>query len=113
MMDEQGFRESIRSLRTRSSRLEHEGDCWTTEEKERLEERFHEGIGISEMVIRLQRTEPAINQHIEKMDLYGRKDWPKRRRYPRKALQCCCSTCKANRSLCPRCNAYNEVEEEP
>ena len=111
MMDEQGFRESIRSLRTHGSRLEHEGDCWTTEEKERLEEMFYEGIGISEIAIRLQRTEPAISQQIEKMDLYGRKDRPKCCKYHRKAPQCRCSTCEADRSICPRCSDCEEAEE--
>ena len=113
MMDEQGFRESIRSLRTRGGRLEREGDYWAAEEKERLEKMFREGIGISEMAIRLQRTEPAISQQIKKMDLYGRKDRPKRRKYHRKAPQCRCATCEVGRSLCPRCTDYIGMEEMP
>lgn len=85
-MNEQGVRESIQSLRNRCSHLEREGDYWTSEEKDHLRAMFHEGIGISEMAIRLQRTEPAVIQQIEKMDLYRRKAWPKRRKRAIKLL---------------------------
>lgn len=101
-MDNQGVKETIRNLRNRGGRLEREGDCWTQEEKERLSEMFHEGIGISEMAIRLQRTEPAVFQQTEKLDLYRRKDWPKRRRSIKKGPTCCCSTCEVDPRLCPR-----------
>ena len=110
-MDDQGLKETIRSLRNRGGRLEHEGDCWTQEEKERLSEMFSEGIGISETAIRLQRTEPAVIQQIEKLDLYRRKDWPKRKKGVKKDPSCCCSSCEADPSLCPRCKECAVTEE--
>ena len=110
-MDDQGLKETIRSLRNRGGRLEREGDCWTQEEKERLSEMFQEGIGISEMAIRLQRTEPAVFQQAEKLYLYRRKDWPKRRKNIKKAPTCCCTTCEVASSSCPRRNELLSTRE--
>lgn len=59
MIPEKGFTECVKNLRNRNSRLEREGDYWSPEEKERLMEMFYEGIGLSEIAIRLQRTEPG------------------------------------------------------
>lgn len=104
MMTEKTFTESIRNLRKRGSRMEREGDYWDQDEKERLEEMFEDGTGISEMAIRLQRTEPAVIQQIEKLDLYHRKDHPKRRRPFTKMCKCLCSNCEADPGCCPRSN---------
>lgn len=104
MITDNSFTESIRNLRKRGSRMEREGDYWDQDEKERLEEMFEDGVGISEMAIRLQRTEPAVIQQIEKLDLYHRKDHPIRRRPPAKTCQCLCSNCEADPDCCPRNN---------
>lgn len=112
MMPEKGFTECVKNLRNRNSRLEREGDYWSLEEKERLMEMFYEGIGLSEIAIRLQRTEPAVCQQIEKMDLYGRKDHPRRRRGRMKPHDCLCSICQADDRLCPHCNTYETAEEK-
>lgn len=58
--------EMIKSLRNRTVRLEHEGDYWTAEENERLKSMFSDNLGISEIALTLQRTEPAVMQQIEK-----------------------------------------------
>lgn len=92
MMTEKGFTESVNTLRSHNSHLECAGDYWRPEEKERLIEMFYEGIGLSEIAIRLQRTEPAVFQQIEKLDLYRRKDYPKRRKNFRKPAVCLCDT---------------------
>ena len=84
--------EMIKSLRNRTVRLEHEGDYWTADENERLKSMFSDNIGISEISLTLQRTEPAVMQQIEKMDLYGRKANPKRRKKNKKG-RCPCEKC--------------------
>ena len=56
---------------------------------------FNNGIGITEMADQFRRSEPVVMQHIEKMDLYHRKDNPKRRRSIGKG-----------RCLCGRCQLY-------
>ena len=111
MMSDNSFEESIRNLRNRSSRMEREGDYWGQEEKERLIEMFYEGVGLSEIAIRLQRTEPAVCQQIEKLDLYRRKAYPRRHKAPPKC-GCLCSTCMADRSLCPLNKACTSIEED-
>ena len=75
-MNDYGLEEAIKNMRNRGIRLGREGDIWSQDEKDRLEELFYEGVGISEIAIRLQRTEPAVIQQIEKMDLYQRKSYP-------------------------------------
>lgn len=109
-MNEYGLEEAIRNLRNRDTRLEHEGDLWTVDERERLENLFYEGKGISEIAIRLQRTEPAVFQQIEKMDLYQRKSNPQRRKFFEKSGSCLCQQCEANRSMCPLHNICEEKE---
>lgn len=110
MMNENSFAESIRNLRRRGSRMEREGDYWDQDEKKRLEDMFDDGVGISEIAIRLQRTEPAVIQQIEKLDLYRRKDHPKRRRMTSKACSCLCPSCVEERARCPLCVLSGEED---
>lgn len=114
MITENSFTESIRNLRRRGSRMEREGDYWEQDEKERLEEMFDDGIGLSEMAIRLQRTEPAVIQQIEKLDLYRlyrRKDHPKRDGNTDRLPRCLCPLCKVNHNGCPISGARPLFEE--
>ena len=55
-MNEHGLEETIKSMRNRNRRLDREGDYWSQAEKDRLHNLFDEGIGLSEIAIRLQRT---------------------------------------------------------
>ena len=52
-MNEHGLEEAIKNMRNRGIRLDREGDIWSQDEKDRLEELFYEGVGISEIAIRL------------------------------------------------------------
>lgn len=99
------------NMRNRTVRLDREGDYWTKAEKEALVEQFQNGAGITEMAIYFQRTEPAIMQQIEKMDLYRRKDAPKRRKSCNKPRGCLCGSCDLDPELCPHtapCSASKE-----
>ena len=66
-MHEYEIYEAVTSMRNHTARMDREGDYWTEEEKEQLVKLFREGKGITAIAIRLQRTEPAIMQQIEKM----------------------------------------------
>ena len=101
-MTEDAFQEAIRNIRNNLSRLERAGDYWSEEDRERLKQMFGEGIGISEIAIRLQRTEPAVFQQSEKMDLFHRKDRPRRRKGSQRSCKCHCSTCGVDKRCCPR-----------
>ena len=109
MINDKEFKESVRSMRKRTSRMEREGDFWAKEEREALKSMFDDSVGITEMAIRLQRTEPAVTQQLEKMDLYRRKENPKRRKKQKNTsehLECLCSDCRMDKKLCPFRNKY-------
>lgn len=105
------FKESVKSMRNRTVRLDREGDYWNEEEKTQLVNMFHEGIGITAMAIQLQRTEPAIIQQIEKLDLYNRKEAPSRRRSSLKESVCLCSVCRLDPALCANRRACQFTQE--
>ena len=110
-MHEYDIYEAVTSMRNRTVRMDREGDYWTEEEKEQLVKLFRQGEGITAIAIKLQRTEPAIMQQIEKMDLYRRKEAPARRKSAPKPPACLCDNCQLDRSLCPRCGVCLSTPE--
>lgn len=102
------YEESVKNMRNRTVRLDREGDYWTAEEREALIQKFHEGVGITAMALQLQRTESAVIQQIEAMDLFGRKKKSSAPKQPR----CLCSDCKYDSTLCPRNNRCPRLKEE-
>lgn len=100
-MTEDAFREAIRNLRNNAGRLERAGNYWSDHERERLKEMVDGGTGISEIALCFQRTEPAVMQQIEKMDLFHRKDQPRRRKGSNRKHNCRCSSCEVDERLCP------------
>ncbi len=105
MINEQEYIETVKRMRTRTARLEREGDYWTEEEKKELATQFTAGSSITKIAVLLQRTEPAIFQQIEKMDLYGRKKRPQRRKSRPKPAACLCPACMLSPSACVRCES--------
>lgn len=104
--------QSILAMRNREIRLEREGEYWTEEEKERLKLLFASGLGITEIAYNLHRTESAVYQQIESLDLYNRKANPQRRRSAAKPRGCLCENCQCDPSFCPRCMAETRTKEE-
>ena len=100
--------ESVKNMRNRTVRLDREGDYWTAEERESLAQKFHEGIGITAMALELQRTESAVIQQIEAMDLFGRKKKTSAPKQPR----CLCSNCQLDPALCPHRERCPKLQEE-
>ncbi len=103
--------EVVKCIRNRTVRLEREGGYWEDDEKDQLVRMFHNGVGITEMAMALQRTEPAIIQQVEKMDLYQRKASPSRRKNQAKAPQCLCGCCTLDPALCPMNCRDNTIQE--
>ncbi len=103
--------EVVKCIRNRTVRLEREGDYWEDEEKDQLVRMFHDGVGITEMAMALQRTEPAIIQQVEKLDLYQRKASPIRRKNQTKAPQCLCTACSLDPALCPMNRRDTAIQE--
>lgn len=105
------YNESVKSMRNRTVRLDREGDYWTEEEKQQLIRMFNDGEGITAIAIQLQRTEPAIMQMIEKLDLYNRKEAPARRKSAPREPVCLCVNCKVDPALCPYGRACPKIQE--
>ena len=101
MQGEEAFQESVRSMRNQTLRADRAGDYWTDDEKNRLRILFDSGVGITEIALELGRTEPAVYQQIEKMDLYGRKQKPQRQRNGKKPPDCLCGRCGNDPTSCP------------
>lgn len=72
MMDQEKYREAVRTVHRSPASLERRGECWSEEDKGKLSEMFFDNVGITEMAVILQRSETAIMQQIEKQDLYDR-----------------------------------------
>ena len=102
MITNQEYFETVKSMRKRTTRLEHEGDYWTQEEREKLSILFDSGAGLTDIAIQLQRTEPAVFQQIEKLDLYQRKEHPSRRRNDPLPSSCLCDRCRIGVTSCSR-----------
>lgn len=112
-MHEYDIYEAVTSMRNRTVRMDREGDYWTEEEKEQLVKLFRQGEGITAIAIKLQRTEPAIMQQIEKMDLYRRKEAPMRKKSEPKPPVCLCDNRKLDPASCPHRGACQQpVEDE-
>lgn len=113
MLNEQNYTNTVKNMRKSAVRLERQGDYWSEEDKENLSKMFLEGVGITEMAVILQRSETAIIQQIEKMNLYGRRLYPARQKNCSEQSKCLCGTCMADPALCPlrsgcRCSQEGE-----
>ena len=104
--------EGVISMRKRTVRLDREGDYWTEEEKETLIRKFREGEGLTAIALELQRSEPAVYQMIEKLDLYNRKSQPLRRKSAPNPPACLCENCQLDPALCPYCGRSVATQEE-
>lgn len=107
IMFQDDYTESVKNMRTRTVRLDREGDFWTEDEREKLIQKFRESEDITAMALELQRTESAIIQQIEALDLFGRK-----KKNPAQKPPCClCANCKLDPALCPRQGQYPKLRE--
>ena len=102
------LQQSLRELRSHRKLPDREGEYWSDEERENPSRKFNEGAGISEIAVALHRSEPAIMQ--QKLDLFDRKENPRRQRAARH-LNCLCGRCGNDPALCPlrkQCTAKKE-----
>lgn len=107
IMFQDTYTESVKIMRNRTVRLDREGDYWTADEKETLVRKFNEGEGITTMALELQRTESAVIQQIEAMDLFGRK----RKRSTTRQPYCLCASCKLEPAACPHQRRCPKLQE--
>ena len=92
-------------LRMRTEKPLHEGSYWSDSDKETLRRMFSDGSGITEIALTLKRSESAVIQMMEKLDLFGRHQHPRRRRKQHHG-GCTCSHC-GKPVECARANQSN------
>lgn len=110
-MDENTFRQTIKNMRRRTIHLDREGVYWNKYDLEQLVMMFNEGYGVSEIAVALQRTEWAVIQQAEKMDLYGRKENPQRRKSDQPKAVCLCDLCQLRQTCHEPCKDYIRSQE--
>ena len=112
MMDQEKYREAVRNMRHSPALLERRGEYWSNEDKEKVDNLFNQGVGITEIAMILQRSETAIMQQIEKQDLYLRKQYPCRQKNCSTPAKCLCDTCIVDLALCPLHSTCRNVRED-
>lgn len=112
MMNQDEFREAVINMRRSPALLERQGEYWSTEDKEKVDRLFNQGVGITEISMILQRSESAVMQQIEKQDLYLRKQYPCRQKNCSTPARCLCDTCIVDLALCPLHSTCRNVRED-
>ena len=111
-MDLQESRNKTAAMRAGELKMKREGEYWTDEEREILKIRFLAGISASEIALDLERTESAVYQQAERMQMIVKNTRVSRKSCPDKQDPVClCSVCTLDRSLCPRCEHYRPLQE--
>ena len=98
----------IQAMRQRTGQMEREGMYWTDEDREKLKMLFCQNIGITDIALELQRTEVAVMQQIQLLNLYE-----KIRRSPASKKQegCLCKKCTLQSSCKSKNCAALRAEE--
>ena len=109
MINEYETKQAIINIRTRTSKLEHERDYWSEEEREQLREMFYNGTGISEIAIILQRSELAVTEQAKLLGFYSTPS--PRKKSVKRHLRCLCPDCEKDPSFCPHCKVYPAAKE--
>ena len=95
-------RKELCALRNGNRPPQRSGEYWTEDEMRQLTIMFEEGIGISEIAIKLDRTEVAIYQQIDKKGFWAAQCKPRNRsKKERTRADCLCPFCGNN--TCKNC----------
>lgn len=96
------------AMRTKGKGLDHDGLYWSEEDRKKLIDAFHHGIGVSEIAVLLKRSEPAVMQQMIREGLM-QSETKKRNRSGNKRSKCLCPKCecrevcgKVMRTNCPK-----------
>lgn len=82
------------ALRTGEAPAEHSGEYWSKEDSALLGQLYAEGVGISEIALRLGRSEMAVCQQLIKMNLFSSQGKPRNRKKKGLMPECYCSICQ-------------------
>lgn len=87
-------REQIKALRENGLLAQRQKDFWKKEERQKLQNMFYEGEGISEMALTFNRSEVAILNQINSMQLYEKVRNPRQKKNECKCNQCHKTDCE-------------------
>ena len=109
--NEENVQEVIRNVRSGKVHLGREGSYWSDSDVQKIKERFCEGIGISAIALELQRTESAVIQQIEKLNLFNRSSYNKHSEASHSSTgECRCCDCTCETVACPRFNSESHKD---
>lgn len=92
----------IIAMRTEGKGLENNNQYWSEADKMCLIHYFNEGVGISEMALKMGRSELAIVQQLMKDRMFEHETKPR-----------CRHTKKNDRCLCEKCDEYDSCPYSP
>ena len=71
MQDPIDLKQLLQMYRNGKMIPEHYGDYWSEDDRQRLKSMFEEGEGISEIALRLERSESSVFQQLVSMDMFA------------------------------------------
>lgn len=87
-------REQIIALRKCGLPSNRQRDYWKKEERQMLQDMFYEGEGISDMAVTFNRSEVAIINQINSMQLYEKVRNPRQKKNDCRCSQCNKADCE-------------------
>ena len=111
IINEDQFRQSVIIMRNKNEKMDREGEYWTDEERRYLQQLFDSGTGLTLIAMLLQRTELAVIQQAQLMDLFTPPH--KKRKYGPRPPRCLCHNCKLDPALCPYKQLLLATQEVP
>ena len=100
-------KEDVIAMRKQGIGLNRQGMPWTDKELDSLLDMYNSGIGVTEIALTLQRTEPAIQQCLKKFHAF--KDECRHRNTP--GNNCRCFWCRQNKD-CPHAPHNRQAKQE-
>ena len=102
-MTEEEYTQRVKDMRNRVVTLDREGKYWSDDDVKTLRAMFRGGTGITEIAVRLCRSETAIIQETEKLGLFERKYPPRLCTRGKASVPngCLCGKCP-EKGNCPR-----------
>lgn len=95
-------KEDLISLRKGEKHPERSGEYWSKEERQSLIHDFMDGVGISDMAVKYQRTEPAVVQELKNADMFENQSRRRGKNRSHSTAVCCyCPMCAMKN--CPNC----------
>lgn len=95
------FTMELQQLRAGDKLPKKRNGYWSEEDKKKLVKMFNDAVGISQIAIRLERTEVAVMSQLVMMGLFTPQCQPRAKKLSARKKKCQCPECECN--SCPNC----------